>query len=148
MALSRRNFVITAGAAATYALYGADVSLGQTKRALEGSFAPVASTTDPINFFSAAQFEPLVGTTFATRMSSGERVTLTLLEVKDRTRKQNLERGYSGDCYTLLFESSNGDAGGEIYEFNNRFLGKFSLFISPVGPGPRRYEAVINRIAR
>ncbi|HTH51626.1 MAG TPA: twin-arginine translocation signal domain-containing protein [Pyrinomonadaceae bacterium] len=147
MALSRRKFVGAVGAGAVGLTAGANV-FGQMVRSLGGPAIPVASTTDALTYLSADQFSPLVGTQFSARTAAGRHVTLKLIEVSDLTLKENVSQGFTGESYSLLFECGSKTLPSEIYNFDNRFLGKFNLFVSPVGPHRNRYEAIVSRISQ
>jgi hypothetical protein len=149
MNTSRRNFVRNAGSAIAAAVVVPGTVTGVFGQMMRSGtlMPPVESTLDPLNYLTADHFTPFTGTTIPARSRAGRRVSFKLVEVNDRRLEQNEKRGYRGPSYSLIFESSP-RAAGEIYDFNHKLLGSFSLFVSPVGRTGTRSEAVINRISQ
>lgn len=146
---SRRNFVRHAGTAITAAVVvpgAVTAAFGQITRNAGLLTPPVQSTLDPLTYLTPDHFTPFVGTAMQARSSSGRRVSFQLTEVKNTQLEQNEKRGYVGQSYSLMFESSM-HLPGEIYVFNHKLLGTFSLFVSPIDRKGVQYEAAVNRIA-
>lgn len=149
MNTSRRKFVRNAASAlaAGVVVPGAVTGvIGQVLR--DGNFMPpVESTVDPLTYLTSQHFTPFVGTVMTGTSNSMRRGAFRLLEVNDTQLEQNEKRGYRGQSYSLIFESSS-RVRGEMYQFRHRLLGTFALFVSPVGRKGNRYQAVVNRISQ
>jgi hypothetical protein len=150
MKITRRNFVQISGMAAlSAALMGpVDKVFGQMAAGSDLFALPPESLADPLNYLVRAHFEPFAGTAF--RAGLGEATAdLRLKAVTDLTRAVNAKRGFGGESFSLLFESTSGKrlAGGS-YDFDHGNLGRFTLNLAPVGKSGRNYEAVINRTSR
>jgi hypothetical protein len=87
-------------------------------------------------------FKPLVGSRF-TLQSGTESHELILSEV----REHPTARPGQGECFSLLFKAPSRVVGSGTYDLTHHSLGRFGMFISPVGAPATgaRYEAVVNR---
>lgn len=142
MDLTRRHFVGIAGATLTAGLVTGRV-LGQQAVA-NGLFPiPVESMNDPLNYLQMEHFVPFAGTTFRA-VKGDEVVNLDLLSVDRGPKASRTTRAGRGAAFSLLFRSLPGLSGG-IYSFDHATLGRFSMFVSPVGLAGTKYEAVVNR---
>jgi hypothetical protein len=151
MKLTRRGFVRLSGmAAVSVSVLGAAGNVFGQIFADDGLYrVPVNSTADPLNYLVRAHFEPFTGTVFRTDSGDGNTFDLRLKSVTDLTKAVNAKRGYSGESFSLLFESASRKrmaAGGYTFDHDN--LGKFTLTLLQVGKACKNYEAVINRIGR
>jgi hypothetical protein len=151
MKITRRNFVQISGMAALSAavLGPAGKVFGQNDPGSDLFALPADSLADPLNYLSRAHFEPFTGTAFRAGLAGGPGVNLRLKAVTDLTLAVNVKQGFTGESFSLLFESASGRryAGG-TYDFDHGNLGKFTLNLTPVGKSGRNYEAVINRVNR
>jgi len=92
-------------------------------------------------------FAPWLNTVFRVRQETGEFVELVLVEAKP------LEAGGAGRdprSFQLLFQGPDRFLLPQrMYTFEHDHIGRFALFISPVGkrPGRFEYQAVFNRVA-
>jgi uncharacterized protein DUF6916 len=138
-----RGGLIKVGAAAALA-----VGAGGTRSALAGDAGAGADASGlgkpkggPA-YFRRESYVPLIGTHFLLRLPEGRRLRVKLIDASPR--------GVVGESFSLLF-SGRRQAGieGGIYRLEHPSLGRFDLFVNPVGRGVRRLhlEAVVNRIA-
>ena len=91
-------------------------------------------------------FTRLVGSAFRVELAGSRTRVLELISVRPLQ-----VRGPRpvGEGFSLLFSGSRSGAfGQDIYTVNHPRLGRFGIFLAPVGPpGPdQRYEAVFNRL--
>jgi hypothetical protein len=88
-------------------------------------------------------FEPLIGDTFtATPALGGEALTLALTSCVESPHARP-----DHPAFSLLFHSpATGHLPQQIFSIEHAELGRFDLFLVPLGPdGDRmRYEAVVN----
>jgi len=148
MDIGRRHFIQTSAAAAVaVTILGTEVrSFGQTAGD-DLFFPPPESTLDPLNYFSSRHFQPLVGGVFQGEGEFGS-FDFRLLEVKQLESKSNLKRGYTGESFSLYFEAEGKTLPPSgTYDFDHPALGRFSLFVGPVGMS-NNCEAIVNRISR
>jgi hypothetical protein len=117
--LSRRQtFVAGAGA-------GAGAALG----AVLGVAGPAGAAVDPLR---RAAFTPLVGAALTLSGSAGDHeVTLTAAPGTD-------------EAFSLRFTTTGAVPEG-LYRVGHPDLAPVDLVLTPVGPGPHRVEAVVNR---
>ena len=157
MNIPRRKFIKAGLVAAACA--GVPLTIGPASaqkpqdgsRRQEGYFPiPAEVQNDPTNYYTMATFAPYVKTGFLILIGRTWRY-MTLVEVKDLRRSkgntpvQNLEESFS-----LIFLASRGQKiEQKVYSMRHGALGKFSLFLVPVGrrtrTSPEYYEAIINR---
>jgi hypothetical protein len=156
MKIPRRRFIQAGIVAAACA--GARLTIGPASaqqqdsgRPQGGYFAvPAEVQNDPTSYYTMATFVPYVKTGFLILIGRTWRY-MTLVEVKNLSPKagdapaQNLD-----ECFSLTFLASRGQKiEQKVYSIRHAALGKFSLFLVPVGrrtrTTPEYYEAVINR---
>jgi hypothetical protein len=130
------------------------VSTGQeTGSGSTGGYFPIPPEVqnDPMNYYTRATFTPYVKSTFSFHMGGSSWRPVTLIEVKDlcpATVTQPVTK--LGECFSLLFSGMpNHTLRQKTYTTYHAALGKFSLFIVPVGKDARwkteYYQAIINR---
>jgi hypothetical protein len=156
MKIPRRRF-IQAGVVAA-ACVGARLTIGPASaqqqdsgRPQGGYFAvPPEVQNDPASYYNMATFLPYVKTGFLILIGRTWRY-MTLVEVKNLSPKAGGEPATNLDeCFSLTFLASRGQKiEQKVYNIRHAALGKFSLFLVPVGrrtrTTPEYYEAVINR---
>ena len=145
---SRRDFLKLGGLAfiGSLALGTGNIVFGQTEK---NKLFPIPSAVyaDNAFYFTHLNFEPLVNTNFEMTKKSQSIVTLRLVEVVNDQLKGNLEQGFAGESFMLIFERNGGKAlPDKIYDIYHPNLGNFQLFISTVGRSGIRYQAVVNRV--
>ena len=132
--LTRRDVILAGGAAVSAA-------------ALAGPFARTA--TAAVSPVRRATYLALSDRRFRI-LRGGVSRTVTLREVADLRRAATL-RKYAGsdDAFGLFFEGAPGGGQG-TYTFDHPVMGRFRLFLTPVGRPSRKqtYEAVIDRLYR
>jgi hypothetical protein len=151
MKITRRNFVQISGVAALSAALLGPVGKTYGQLAVAGDLfaVPAESLADPLNYLLKAHFEPFTGTAFRAGAGNDSRVGLRLKAVTDLTRAINHKRGFHGESFSLLFEGASRRSLAEgPYVFDHENLGRFTLYLSPVGKAGKNYEAVINRVGR
>lgn len=149
MKITRRNFIQTLGTAALAIgfLNPVENVFGQTRTKDDLFLIPPESMNDPLAYLTSKHFEPFVNTFVRVQKNEKRIVELELIEVKELNNKDNEKRGFTGESFSLLFQSS-----GKIklpqntYKVEHAALGEFSLFLVPVGLKGNRYQAIINRI--
>ncbi|HEY0548414.1 MAG TPA: hypothetical protein VGF13_02365 [Verrucomicrobiae bacterium] len=95
-----------------------------------------------------AQFSAVAGTTFAVSDGDQEPVPLKLVEV-NQPRQRPADSTGCGESFSLLFAGpKNRFLPQRLYSFGHETMGRFPLFIVPVGQDATtfRYEAVFSRI--
>ena len=93
-----------------------------------------------------ATFGRLVGTTFRVSVAPGRAAAIQLLSVR---RLAAIGPAPTGEGFSLLFSGSRSNRfGQDNFTVDHAKLGRFSMFIVPVGPAgaDQRYEAVFNRL--
>jgi hypothetical protein len=122
------------------------------RRQPEGYFPiPVEVQNDPINYYTRATFAPYVKSTFKFHLGGTSWRPVTLTEVKDLCPKTGKEPVTTlGECFSLVFMGMpKHTLPQKTYTVYHPALGKFSLFIVPVGKDKRwkteYYQAIINR---
>jgi hypothetical protein len=102
----------------------------------------------PLSDLGYAQFSTAAGTTFRVSDGDGEPVPVKLVEVNQR--KQRLGDSAAGsEAFSLLFAGpKNRFLPQRLYFFAHEAMGRFPLFIVPVGQDGTtfHYEAVFSRI--
>ncbi|HWT01924.1 MAG TPA: twin-arginine translocation signal domain-containing protein [Pyrinomonadaceae bacterium] len=156
MNIPRRTF-IKAGAVAA-ACAGLPLSIGPASaqkqgggRRQEGYFAiPAEVQDDPTSYYNMATFAPYVNTGFLVLIGRAWK-HMKLVEVKNlRPRKGDGAANSLEESFSLTFLASRGQKiEQKVYSIRHAALGKFSLFLVPIGrrtrTTPEYYEAVINR---
>src|SRR5437016_1073739 len=139
MATSRRNFLKTG----TMGLLCAGLPVGLAKAVVgrpkpDGRFGDGNATG--AGHFTRDAFAPYVGTRFRVKADSGS-VDLRLTKITSRIAGR--------ESFSLLFAGSSNSQllTQETRPIEHRELGRFSLFLVPVGkPTSRHYEAIIVRL--
>lgn len=156
MDISRRKFVRTGVIAS--ALAAIPLALAKTAAArdggktlpqslIAGANGGAEGQSSALDFYSKSRFAPYVNSQFQVKSSQLETVKVTLAEVADFCETA----GNGGECFALRFTGPvRGSFQQNTYEVEHAALGKFSLFLVPVGMRPAgartvNYEAVINR---
>jgi hypothetical protein len=76
-------------------------------------------------------------------------VDLVLAEVTSISRKTNLKRGYSGECFSAIFKSRGEEALSQgVYEMRAAGLNNFSALLVPTGRKRAEFELVVNHLKR
>ncbi len=125
-------------------------SFGQETKS-KGFFPiPPESSSDPVLAFTSLHFIPFINTDFQIRHDNLRRTEwLKLIGVKELQIKPNIEEGFKGESFSLMFSSlRETKLESKQFEFTHFSLGTFMLAISPVSAEPNRYEAVINHLGR
>jgi hypothetical protein len=147
MKISRRNFVQTLGAAAAITISGGGVkALAGTIGEKTGSSVLNSNTLLSMN---ANEIKGFVGRRFAAKSLDGSTVDLVLAEVTSISRKTNLKRGYSGECFSAIFKSRGEEALSQgVYEMRAAGLDNFSALLVPTGRKRAEFELVVNHLKR
>lgn len=156
MNISRRRFMKTGMIVAATAL----VPLGQMKTAAAQQSKDGRSNSVPdskvlnknrtsrLFYYNKSTFAPYVNSEFHVHLSSSKALAITLVGIEDFSNSQ--EKLVVGDeSFTLEFNGPSGRAfKQQTYEVEHAALGRFSLFIVPVGmptsKGDISYEAAFN----
>ena len=134
MQLDRRSFLRVATATTVSGF----VHLKLTGVALAQAPAPTGTG------LTMASFMPHVNSAFRFAIG-GASVTMVLTRVTDERKP-----GTKGECFSLLFSGPAPAARQGTYTVDHAALGRFSLFVVPVGrrTGGQDYQAVFNRLTR
>lgn len=137
MKFTRRNFIQSSAVAALAAAVGnAAGGHGFSRRGL-----------DPVSYLLREHFEPFLNTAIRITNDEGAASVIWLRQAVDLKIQVNVDRGLTGDSFKLGFESSRKTRLGQgIYHFDHENLGRFSLFLTPVGGTGIHSEAIINRV--
>jgi len=148
MATSRRNFLKTG----TMGLLCAGLPVGLAKAVIgrpkpDGRFGD--GNAMGAGHFTRDAFEPYVGTRFRVKADFGS-VDLRLTKITDLKAISKTPSRIAGrESFSLLFAGSSNSQllTQETRPIEHRELGRFSLFLVPVGkPTSRHYEAIIVRL--
>jgi hypothetical protein len=157
MKIPRRRFIQAGIVAAACA--GVPLTIGpasaqrqQDSGRQQGGYFPIPAEVqnDPTSYYTAATFVPYVKTGFLILIGRTWRY-MTLVEVKNLGAKTgDAPAANLNECFSLTFLASRGQKiEQKVYSIRHAALGKFSLFLVPVGrrtrTTPEYYEAVINR---
>ena len=158
MNIPRRKFIQAGIIAAACA--GVPLTLGPTSAQIQqdgggqrGGYFPIPPEVqdDPTNYYTMATFAPYVKTGFMILIGRAWR-GMMLTEVKDLCPQKAAQPVNNLDeCFALTFRAARGQKiEQKIYSIRHPALGKFSLFLVPVGRRTRTssaefYEAIINR---
>ncbi len=96
----------------------------------------------PLEDFTAALFQPLVGGVFQIDLAEERRVALELVEVRLLGHRRN---DAARDPFGLTFRGSPGLRIGQgTFPFQHEELGKFEIFVTQVAdqPGGSLFEAI------
>ncbi len=119
--------------------------LPQTTPAIE---ALRAEQADILSYYTKSTFAPYVNTEFRVRVDGLKVRKITLVEVKDYAGASGQEAA-GEECFSLFFTApSSSSFTQNTYEVEHAALGKFSLFLVPVGRrsgGKQSFEAAFNR---
>ena len=146
MKITRRNFVQTFGSAAaiTVSAGGLQNVLGNVKA---GSGEQAASKT--LFSMKPSQLKPFVGRVFTATCADGQTAELVLSEVNGVRRGANTGRGYSGECFSVIFNGRGGKRLGQgVYTMRSASLDEFMALIVPTGRRTKEYEVIVNRLKR
>ena len=102
----------------------------------------------PLSDLGYAQFSAVAGSTFQVSIGEGEPVPLKLVEVEQR-KQRGRDGAECGESFSLLFAGpKNRFLPQQLYSFAHETMGRFPLFIVPVGQDAAtfHYEAVFSRV--
>src|SRR4051812_5107971 len=136
-----RGGLIKAGAAAALV-----VGAGGAGRALAGVDASslegpgIGKPQRGAAHLRRATYLPLVGTQFRVHAAGQRALRVKLIEVRPLRSP--------GDAFSLLLRGTRANVEGGTYRIDHPRLGRFDLFVNPVGRGVKGLdlEAVVNRI--
>jgi len=138
MSDSRRKFLKAGMLAALFAAVPLKNVLGQSWKDRSDS----QNQNDPLANYTKATFISYLNSVFQLHTVSGI-VAVTLLKVDDMTPPKG------GECFSLLFRGGSRGFGQDTYTIDHAALGRFQLFLVPVGTdqnGAQGYLATINRL--
>ncbi|MDT4952496.1 MAG: hypothetical protein QOJ02_634 [Acidobacteriota bacterium] len=109
------------------------------------------SQLDQLYYYNKSAFAPYVGTEFSVTVKPSKVRAITLIEVRDFVDSSTQGISSGEECFSLLFLNPPGKTFSQkTYEVEHPALGKFSLFLVPVGRfisnGQNTHEAVFNRV--
>jgi len=143
MSDSRRKFLKAGLLAALFAAVPLKNVLGQSwKDQSDNPGAGSQDPNDPLANYSKATFKSYLNSIFQLQTGTGI-VEVTLLQVDD------LPAAKGGECFSLLFRGGSRALGQDTFTINHPALGRFQLFLVPVGTdqnGAQGYLATINRL--
>jgi hypothetical protein len=143
MKFTRRKFIESSAMAALAVAIG-NAAAGPALGRDSGLFA---KDPHPLSYLKREHFEPFIDTAVRIGNDEGRTAVVMLREAADLKNRINAERGYAGESFRLTFESPRKtDLGQGTYHFEHENLGRFSLFLVPIGGSGIHYEAIINRI--
>jgi hypothetical protein len=149
MKLTRRNFVQILGAAAAITTVDGclNSALGQNSALANLSAIPAAGKSHTLLSMNADQARAFIGRAFVVKASDGVSTEIILSEVNKINRRANSARGYSGECFSLIFKSRRNPPFAQgIYEMQSAGVDQFSALLVPTGRRGREYELVVNRL--
>ncbi len=117
---------------------------------VKGVFAIPSGRRSLLEQLTREAFADHLNSEFDVRSEAGDAVRLELVAAEDRTMARPGEKPVS-ECFSILFRGSADRALEQgTHEFAHPSMGKFDMFIVPVGPDGKGmlYEAVFNRLAR
>src|ERR1044071_1869996 len=110
--------------------------------------ASSADQADILGYYNKSTFAPYVNTEFRVRVDGLKVSKITLVEVKDYAGTSGRETA-GEECFSLFFTAPSSESFKQnTYEVEHAALGKFSLFLVPVGKrsgGKQYFEAAFNR---
>ena len=123
--------------------------------------APRKSLEVPLEQISLSSFASNLNTLFRVQGDNGPAVTLQLIEVSptpaarvsasSRSRLNSVEADAANEKFSLLFRGAlNQPLEQDTYWFESRGIGRFAMFIVPIGSTETThvyYEAIFNRPA-
>jgi hypothetical protein len=107
--------------------------------------------TDILDYYTKSTFDAYVNTEFRVRLSEFKVRKIKLVEVRDyaNASRQQAMQSTGEECFSLFFTAPSGRFFPQnTYEVEHAALGKFMLFIVPVGmrtDGEQYFEAAFNR---
>lgn len=146
MSISRRKFVKSSfviGALASSPLALITNTFGQKRQERARPERP-----NPSLYFNKATFAAYADTDFLVRAGSAGLVFMRLSRVEDLAGSESLRS--PDECFGLMFTAPPGTSiPQDTYQVEHGALGKFPLFLVPVGQrtvdGPAYFQAVFNR---
>lgn len=148
MKITRRNFVQALGTSMAIAVSGVGVKSALGLATGEGAGFN-GSGTNSLFKMSAAELKHFTGRRFVASSIDGRQINLTLAEVNNVSRPANSKRGYSGECFSVVFKgSAKEDLAQGVYEMKSAGVDGFSALLVPTSRGRREFEMVVNRLAR
>ena len=96
-------------------------------------------------------FSPRLNTKFRVILDSAASLELELVEAKAMTSGTPAAKGQSHEIFSLIFHGpDNQHLPQRIYSFEHDQMGRFDLFIVPIGqkPGFIQYQALFNRLIK
>ena len=101
----------------------------------------------PLEDLDLSVFAPLVNSVFRARQDAGEPIELVLVEAKP-LQVSGADAASRARSFSLIFHGPEKfPLPQKTHAFEHEKLGRFALFIVPIGRGPGvfRYQAVFNR---
>lgn len=157
MTISRRKFMkagmmVAACAGIPLKSYLANSQEVAVKRSKTPALKALPQKTDMLGYYNQSTFAPYVNTEFRVRLNASKVRSIKLVEVKDymNASSQGAMSGSGEERFSLFFTSpADKSFPQNTYEVEHPALGKFLLFLVPVGmhtEGGRQYfEAAFNR---
>jgi hypothetical protein len=148
MKITRRNFVQALGTSMAIAVSGVGVNSTFGLATSEGAGFN-GSGANSLFKMTSAELKHFIGRRFVANSADGRRVDLVLAEVNNVSRPANSKRGYSGECFSVVFKGSAKEEFDQgIYEMKSAGVDGFSALLVPTSRGRREFEMVVNRLAR
>ena len=155
MKIPRRTCIkagIIAAACAGVPLTLLGPATAQDQSAQRGGYFPIPPEVqnDPTSYYTMATFVPYIKSAFQFQVGRLWK-HMKLGEVKNLCPPQaGASVNHLGECFSLVFIAARGQKiEQKIYTVRHAALGKFSLFLVPIGrrtrTSPEYYEAIINR---
>ena len=147
MKITRRNFVQTLGTATavTVSVGGLHDVLGKAS----ANAGELSASTRTLFSMKPAQVKSLIGRVFTATSSNGQTKKLVLSEVNGVGRRLNAKRGYSGECFSVIFkDSGEGRLGQDVYKMRSASTDEFTALLVPTGRRSKEYEIIVNRLKR
>jgi Domain of unknown function (DUF6916) len=149
MSFSRRKFLRAGSLVAISAAFPIKSLIAGTRRKSE--FALDHTPLDKRLFFSRESFARQLNTKFSFDHPEIPSATLKLVEVNDLTPTESRRSAAATgrECFAVLFKGAGNTAlRQETYTVSHAALGKFEMFVVPIGHkrDGRYYEAVFNRL--
>jgi hypothetical protein len=153
MNISRRRFMKTGMMVAAFAgvpLGLAKASAAPQSNSVKSGKALNKEQTNRLFYYNKSTFTPYVNSDFRVYLNSSKAVAITLVGIEDFSNAEESLRAAGDECFKLQFDGRSDRAfAQQTYEVEHAALGRFSLFIVPVGmrtgKGEISYEAVFNR---
>lgn len=137
----RRDFIRFGG----MALFGGVVLSGTTEVFAQrrgGYFKVPSAAGSKSSFYSAESFKPLVKSYFSVKRDGVAESSIRLVEVAEKVTSGS-KAARTVRSFNLIFEAGRGvDLADGIYTVSHPGIGDLDIFISHVGRGRQRYQAV------